>query len=573
MGCAATPNTAVPKPVFTMQTDLYPENITRAEYYEQMALAYSFVDQNEKAIEFFRLSILHNPKVVSPYLVLSDEYRKKNRNHLALIELETALKLEPDNFNILKKIGDLYLATKLYSKAGEIYQRMMLNDKRFEEAEWALFYLYKVEKKYNNSLAVLAKIKVHENNDFKISYEKALVHKATHEHDLYRHYLMSAYKMNPRDRQVVLEYVDSAFLQKKFQDSTQALLKYSNTHDFDMEVSQKLAFSAVQSENYEIALKEYKRQTPLTNDILALELKQAHVYYLSGDTNSAEELYLTLLSKLENDEARFYLAQIYITNNKSDEAALILSQLPSSSDYYAEAQVRLALYSKFKGLSDEAINLIRTAFIKRPDQAIIYQTYADFLIESKRHVESVALLEKGIQLFPQDEELRLKMAYLHYHLNNPKAFKKQIFAALKINPKNAQAYNMLTELWYLKNKKPDEVVYFAKRALELKSNNKNIKPMLAWALMQQNNSTEAVKIFEEFYEENPNESFFARSLAQVYSRADIKEKSRELAEVASTLEANDSLKSTFLFKQQNLQVQDEDYKLKPARLPASLENN
>ena len=570
-GCATKTTTVENKNIVTMQTDMFPEFISRAEYYEQMATGYSLENQTETAIEYFRLSILHNPKRVTVYLNLSDEYRKTNRNHLALVELSEALKLEPSNLNILKKMGDLYLTAKIYAKAREVYQKMLLRDNKFEEAQWALFYIFKIEKKYSDALAILVQINS-KNNAYKVTYEKAMLYKMTREYELYSSTLAMAYSMNPRDRQIILEYVDNAFSQAQFKESTFALMNYSDTHEFDFEISQNLSYSAVQSERYDIALREYNKQRPLTYDVNLIDLKKAHVYYLMGELTNAEKLYLTLLRVGENEEARFYLAQIYLTQNKLEDAAFILSKMSVSSEYYAQAQVSLALYSKYKALPDDAINTIRMAFIQRPDQLVIYKTYADFLIEANRLVESVALLEKGIKLFPKDEDLRLKMAFLHYRLNNQKSFKKEIFMALKINPDSAAVYSMLAELWYLKNKSPDEVVYFVKRALELKSSNKNIKPLMAWALMQLNNSTDAVALFEEFYEENPKESFFVRSLATVYSRGDVKVKSREFAEAATVLESNDSLKSRFIFKAQTQQVQAEDFKLKPMRLPASLEN-
>lgn len=573
VGCA-TRDVAVQKDmtVFTMQTDMFPNVISRAEYYEQMAVAYSLDNQTEKAIENFRLSVLHNPSRMSARLNLSDEYRKTNQNHLALVELIEAQKLEPYNLNILKKMGDLYLSTKIYSKAREVYKQMLVQNNKFEEAQWALFYIFKIEKKYNDALGLLVQIKTNSSNDYKVTYEKAMLYKATKEYELYSATIEKAYAMNPRDRQITLEYVSNAYAQKRFKDSTYALKKFTETHEYDLEISQNLSFSAVQSENYGTALREYEKQRPLAYDTDLIDLKKAHVLYLTGDLEGAEKLYLSLLRYKENEEARFYLAQIYITRDRSEDAAFILSKMPISSDYYGEAQVRLALYSKHKGLPDDAINTIRNAFIHRPDLLVLYKTYADFMIESNRYVETVALLEKGIKLFPRDEELRLKMAYLHYRLNNQRSFKKEIFAALKINPQSAEVYSMLAELWYLKNKKPEEIVYFVKRAIELKSTNKNIKPLLAWALMQQNHSTEAVAIFEEFYEENPKESFFARSLSTVYGQGDIKNKARELAKAATELESIDSLKSRFIFKPQTQQVQAEDYKLNPTRLPASLEN-
>jgi predicted Zn-dependent protease len=131
---------------------------------------------------------------------------------------------------------------------------------------------------------------------------------------------------------------------------------------------------------------------------------------------------------------------------------------------------------------------------------------------------------------------------------------------------------MLSELWYLKNRDVDETMHFAKKATELKSNNKNVKPIMAWSLMQKNRSTEAVAIFEEYYEENPNESFFARSLSQVYRRGGVKQKSRMLAETAEKLELNDSLKSRFIFKDTTPTVNSENFKENKTRLPASPEN-
>lgn len=557
---------------YTVQKDFYPEGMSRAEYYEQMAIAYSTEGQNEKAIEHFRLSQLHDAKRITPYLALSDEYRKLNKNHLALTELNQALKLEPKNADVLKKLGDLYMSTKLYPKARETYQRLLGLNKKHEEAQWALFYIFKLEKKYNDALSALAMMIPDDHNNYKIIYEKAIIYKLTKEHDLYNSLLAAAYEANPRERQILIEYVENAYTQKNFKNATSALMSYSDTHEFDMEISHKLSYSAVQSENYEIALREYDRQRPLTYDVATVDLKRAHVYYLLCNLEIAEKLYLSVLATQNNDEARFYLAQIYMTLNKTEDAAFILSRVPMASDYYGEARVRLALYNKSKGLLDDAMNTIHKALIERPDLLILYRSYAEFLIEAKRYVEGVALLEKGIKLFPKDEDLRVKMAYLHYCLHNQKSFKKEILAALQINPQSADVYAMLSELWYLKNKNTDELIYFVKKAMELKSTNINIKPLLSWGLLQQGNSTEAVAILEEFFEENPNESFFARSLAQVYGRMDLKQKAHQFAEIATVLESKENIKSSFLFKSQTPQVQIENYNQPPARLPASLEN-
>jgi tetratricopeptide (TPR) repeat protein len=559
--------------VMTMKTDMYPESITRSEYYERMALSYFQEKQNQKALEYFKLSLIHNPYSVSALIGLADVYMADKRHLLALISLQDAQTIEPLNYDVMKRVGDLYLDAGIYSKAREVYNTMLSHNNKNEQALWAVFYIFKLERKYEDALLTLAKIPLTKDNDFKIAYEKSIAYKMQQDIALYDHFLAEAIKLNPRYREAVLEFSRRSYELNKFKRASDVLLNYSDTNAFDFEVSQHLAFAAAQAENYKIAIREYNKQIVLSGTNSAeIELKKAHSYFLLGELDTAEKLYLKLAVQDFSDEARFYLGQIYFSKNKYEDAAFVLGQIPSFSDFYGDAMVKLSLYYKYNGDEDKAINILHTAFTLRSDDLEIYKAYADFLIEDKKYVEAVALVEKAINFFPKNEDLRLKMAYLHFRLNNQKSFKKHIKAALKINPQSTEAYAMLSELWYLKNRDVDETMHFAKKATELKSNNKNVKPIMAWSLMQKNRSTEAVAIFEEYYEENPNESFFARSLSQVYRSGGVKQKSRMLAEAAEKLELNDSLKSRFIFKDTTPTVNSENFKENKTRLPASPEN-
>ena len=559
-------------PVYTMKTDLYPHAISRSDYYRQMALGYYETTQYDKAIEYYKLALLHDPQSVPAYIGLSDVYSTTEKYLFALIALQDAEQIEPKNMQLLKRAGDLYLKSGIYSKAREVYQKMLTLDNKDADALWAVFYIFKLERKFNEALSTLGQMKVTDENIGQVWYEKAMIYKTRRDILNYSQTISQAIKLDPRNRDALLEFARHSYEKKSYAQATSYLLNYSNTHNFDLEVSEHLAFSAVQSENYLLALNEYDKQKIIAVNPLAILLKKAHCYFLMDDVPNAEKLYLKLAVESQSDEARFYLGQIYYSKNKFSDASFVLSQIGVASDFFADAQVKMALYYKYAGDDDKAINILHEAFMLRGDQIEIYRTYADFLIEQKRYVETVALVEKAIQLFPKDEELRLKMAYLHFRLNNQKSFKKQINAALKINPESGAAYAMLSELWYLKERDVDETMYFVTRAMQLKTNNKNAKPILAWALMQKNRSTEAVALFEEFYEENPKESFFVRSLSQVYRRGGVKAKAEKLSDLASRLEVDDSLKSRFIFKQQTQKVNSEQFRETKTRLPASLEN-
>ena len=67
-----------------------------------------------------------------------------------------------------------------------------------------------------------------------------------------------------------------------------------------------------------------------------------------------------------------------------------------------------------------------------------------------------------------------------------------------------------------------------KKALALKSTNPNINSLLAWSLLKQDKLTEAVGIFENLYDQNPKELFFAQALAEIYSKHNLQSTTKEM---------------------------------------------
>ena len=290
------------------------------------------------------------------------------------------------------------------------------------------------------------------------------------------------------------------------------------------------------------------------------------------DLKTAETRYQSLVAQRSNDEAIYYLSKIYQLNDRFKDSAILLEKLPVFSDYFGEAQVELANHDKQNNEFNLAINRLRKAQTRRPDLPLLYKTYSDLMIEKNRFVEAIALLEQGIGFYPNDEELRLRLAFLHYRLNNQKSFKKQIDKAIAINPNNAQIYAGLAELWYIKNKKASEVEHFVRQAMELKSQNRNLKPLLAWAMLDQNRSSEAIAVFEEYYEQNPNEYYYIKTLAEIYRQGHITAKAGDFNKVAQFLEAESGLKEKLMDHIQKKPSILDGVDPSSLRRPASLEN-
>ena len=570
----------------TITSDIFPEKITRSEYYREMASGYAHDEQSTKAIELFRLSLLHDPHNITAKIQLSDAFRKEKMEHLAIAQLAEVLQSQPTNILALQKIGDLYLSTHIYEKARLSYLELQRLDPNDDKTIWALYFISKLQKKYDEALIELDKIENHiasltpeqqqnwnrSESLFQVSNEKAAIYRLQKNWQLEQKYLITAYNEKPNFLSHVLLLTDSYFRFKNWAEASTILQRFTDTNDFNFEISEKYALASVYLQNYDVVLKEYTKQRPYSFDPYITDLKTAHIYFLMKDLKIAETRYQSLVAQRTNDEAIYYLSKIYQLTDRFKDSAILLEQLPVFSDYYGEAQVELANHYKQNNEFNLAINRLRQAQAKRPDLALLYKTYSDLMIEKNRFVEAIALLEQGIGFYPNDEELRLRMAFLHYRLNNQKSFKKQIDKAISINPNNAQIYAGLAELWYIKNKKASEVEFFVRQAIELKSQNRNLKPLLAWAMLDQNRSTEAIAVFEEYYEKNPNEYYYIKTLAEIYRQGHITAKASDFSKVAQFLEAESGLKEKLMDTIQKKPTILDGVDPSSLRRPASLEN-
>lgn len=555
----------------TVVSDLFPENISRTQYYENLASGYSDNGQSDQASELLRLAILHDPKNLSARIKLASEYRKQKADYLAEVQLKEVLAQAPDHKQALHNLGDLYLAAQIYSKAEPLFKSLVQIDSSDARAQWALYFIAKAEKHFSSASTRLQQIEKLPTDQVSVVLEKASLFHLQKKWADEQNVLQTFYQNSPNIYSVVSVLSDSYFQTRNWDQAFSILHRYAETNDFNFDISEKLAFAAVQVQNYETALDEYAKQK-LANPLSSvLDLKVAHVYFLMQQYELAEQNYLSYLKERSDDEAIYYLSKIYQLANRFDESSNYLKKIDVNSEYYSVAQIELANIEKGKDFG-AALNRLAEAHAARPDLLDITKSYADLLIADHQFIPAIVLLKESIKEFSKDEDLRLKLAYAYFHVDNKKDFEKQMTAAIKINPKNSEIYSALAQLWFVKSKKGSDVEFFAKKAIELKSKNINLKPLLAWALLDQNKSAEAIALFEEFYEQNPTEYFYAKSLAEVYHYAYINAKAEKFSKIALALESNAGLNSVLQNKVSHKVTDfDTDEKFN-SRVPASLQN-
>lgn len=251
-----------------------------SEYHHQMALGYVQQNQPRQAIEHFREALRTDSQNTTLHLELADEYQKIGLNQLAFYELNEVLRIKNDDEKALSRLASLYADSGIYSKAELIYKKLLVLNPTQQNYLWALFYLEKAQNHTSEALNCLMQISPKDDENYKISFEKALIYKSLNKKNLYEKYLTEAYQLNSRDRMTVLEMTSFLFKQKEYQQAVSILKGYSETHDFDLEISENLSYAALRTKNNEIAQKEFDKQRLWAKDRVDVNIKKGQIYLL-----------------------------------------------------------------------------------------------------------------------------------------------------------------------------------------------------------------------------------------------------------------------------------------------------
>ncbi len=554
----------------TVYSDMFPNEISRTEYYKDIALGFYNEKLYPKAVEHFRLALLHDQNNQEARYWLAASYFKTNENYLALIELDQIS--DSENFEVarLKIMSDIYEKAQSYEKV------LALNETIYERTQenWPLWKIYHMSlniKNYDQAMKTLTSLEQNKEDKFKILLGRYEIYLREKNKVAAVEQLFLADQYKPYDALVTEQIINHKFEDKDWEAVFNYASKYSKYHPYNLDVSEKMSQACIQTRKYDEAIAELKKQKELDPTSVGIEFKIAHVLFLKRDFINAEELYNELYQLTKSDQSVFYISQIHLLQNDLQSAATSLESLVSWSEYYPAAQVQLARLEWKNNAHDLAINRLRRAQLLRPDSLEVYQEYGQYLIWNKNYVESIALVEQGMRAYPLDDKLRILAAYVHFKLNNMRSFKKEIEIAQSINPSNSEIYAVMTELWYEKNKSHSELEYLARKAIELDTKNKNVKPLLAWALLQQDKLSEAAKLFEEFYDKNPDELFYAQALAEIYQKNTLVSKSNDYENRALALKIDQNLKNDLDYFNKSKNAESLDYQEGSNRLPASLE--
>jgi len=258
-----------------------------------------------------------------------------------------------------------------------------------------------------------------------------------------------------------------------FSGAERALRKFLRSHHDSSDALYMLGFVLHRQNRPAESLATYTQAAALTqptsDDLKIVGLD----YVLLDDYDDAMKwLEKAVTFDATNKDAWYYLGRAYYTKGRFSEARKAFQALLSLDPHNVKAENNLGLILESSGDPAAAIEVYRRAIAWQKDSLQQneqpYVNLGNLLMEQGQTTEAIGLLEKAVELAPNNAFCRLTLGVYYRKTGRLDAARQQLERATQLDPENAVAHYQLGRL-YSEIHAPDLARAEFERTAELKS--------------------------------------------------------------------------------------------------------
>lgn len=522
----------------TITSDLFPKSIDRANYYYELAQGFSNDSQYDKAIDYGRLAISHNSQNAQYGLQLISDLQKLGKQNQTTQELKLLNQMAQQDPLVASQLFSIYINQKKTEEAKALYQIWSSKDSQNPKWLWGLYAVAKMNQHLPQQLTIASRLSELDPQNTLVWSELAKIYYELNDPINEKKYLLKSYDLDRNQADIVLRLSQLSYQSAQIEIASQYLQQFTLTNPFNGLISTAYSTVLVHQKVYDLAEKEYNKQLFYAEDASLILLKKAHLNYLRKDFKLAYEQYNKLLKTNPSDEGFYY--QGLTCKQLQDNICALDSwgQVVADSDYFPEARIRMI---NLENNLRKAILLSEQSFLVRKDSTELLKIYTQLLLKNNEVRKSEEVLLQAGKSHLKNPDIILLHAYVKHRLGDTPTFRRLINAVLKMSPDNSKIYASLAKLWFDNNESAADTEFFARTAWQFGDRNIETKMILAWSLYKQQKISQALPVFEEFYEQSQLKVQPADDLASIYKWASVFLRSSEFASYA-TQDSNKNLR-------------------------------
>ncbi len=323
------------------------------------------------------------------------------------------------------------------------------------------------------------------------------------------------------------------------------LKKFLDAHPDNKELRLYYARALLNQKQFAPARDEFQRLLKDRPDNPDLAFAVALISMQLGEYGRAEQELQQTLSKGGKEEStvHYYLAQLNEAR-QNDAAALEHYRQVKNGEYGYAARLReVALLDKAGKLA-EAREALRRATAKTDQQRVqLILIDAQLLREGKQYETSYHVLSKGLEKFPEDQDLLYQTAMAADKLDKLELFERLIRKLMKLAPDNAHAYNALGYSLLDRNVRIPEAIKLVEKAYQLAPDDAAIIDSMGWGEYRLGNLDKSEEFLRRAFTANPDPEIAAH-LGEVLWKQGDKDSARKVwTDSAKTNPGNEALKA------------------------------
>ena len=206
----------------------------------------------------------------------------------------------------------------------------------------------------------------------------------------------------------------------------------------------------------------------------------------------------------EEDRSRLYLSEILSELGNHKEALDLLDQI-SSREMYLESQIQVGIILSELGRTEDALRHlsdVRTKTTK--DQIRVYLVREQILRDSDQPQRALSLLNEALLDIPNDLDLLYARGLVAASLGLIKEHEMDMRLLIKMQPRNAHAYNALGYTLATETDRFSEALELIEKAIELSPGDPYILDSLGWIHYQLGNLNLSLQYLELAMKQQPD---------------------------------------------------------------------
>lgn len=440
------------------------------------------LERTDEAALWLQRYLASRPDKTAMRMLYAKVLTKQKKNAEAMQQYQLISDRHPDDPAILLLLAEMYLSTEQAGKARPLLERVLSEDQTSYSALLLMARLHQVEGRIDEAVAM---------------YRKALERNWSVELQME---LGELFIKSERYDQAVTLYEDLVERDEQNESARVALI-----HVY---LLQKKDGQALAELHRLKAYAEQPRRVDLT--IARLYAKQQHY-------DKAIALLEKILEKENLSDARYLAAVLLVQQQKYGRALKHARLVDRKAPEYPEALFLQVRILKEQNKLGEAKNLLQS-HIKTAEHrnAEMYVMLAAIHQLEGRDEQSKKVLQQGLELFPNDENLLYEYGLLLEDSGEHSAALAIMQKIIAIKPDNAAALNFVGFSWADKKVNLDQALEYIQRAIELKPDNGYIRDSLGWVYFRLGKIDLAIKELETAVQLSPEDAAILEHLADVY---------------------------------------------------------